>query len=59
MKEAVRRINDQYGLELTENEIERIAQQAADANALFEQLFINDIDDIMPLPIVSRKRVKK
>jgi hypothetical protein len=59
MKEAVRRINDQYGLELTENEIERIAQQAADANALFEQLFINGIDDIMPLPIVSRKRVKK
>jgi hypothetical protein len=59
MKEAVRRINDQYGLELTEKEIERIAQQAADANALFEQLFINGIDDIMPLPIVSRKRVKK
>jgi hypothetical protein len=59
MKEAVRRINDQYGLGLTEKEIERIAQQAADANALFEQLFINGIDDIMPLPIVSRKRVKK
>jgi hypothetical protein len=59
MKEAVRRINDQYKLELTEKEIERIAQQAADANALFEELFIDGIDGVMPLPIVSRKQVKR
>jgi Asp-tRNA(Asn)/Glu-tRNA(Gln) amidotransferase C subunit len=59
MKEAVKRINEQYGLELTEKKIERIAQQAADANALFEQLFIDGIDGVMPLPIVSRKLVKR
>jgi len=39
--------------------IGRIAQQAADANALFEQLFIDGIDGVMPLPIVSRKQVKR
>jgi hypothetical protein len=59
MKEAVRRINEQYGLDLSEQEIERIAQQAADANALFEQLFIKGIDGVMPLPIVLRKQVKR
>jgi len=59
MKEAVRGINEQYGLELSEQEIERIAQQVADANVLFEQLFIDCIDGVMPLPIVSRKQVKR
>jgi hypothetical protein len=59
MKEAVRGINEQYGLELSEQEIERIAQQVADANVLFEQLFIDGIDGVMPLPIVSRKQVKR
>jgi Asp-tRNA(Asn)/Glu-tRNA(Gln) amidotransferase C subunit len=59
MKEAVRRINEQYGLELTEEEIERIARQAADANTFLEQLFIDGIDGVMPLPIVSRKQVRR
>jgi len=59
MKEAVRGINEQYGLELSEQEIERIAQQVADANVLFEQLFIDGIDGVMPLSIVSRKLVKR
>lgn len=59
MKEAVRQINEQYRLGLNENEIQRIAQQAEDANGLFQQLFIGDIDGIMPLPMVSRKQVKR
>lgn len=59
MKEAVRQLNDQYALGLTEKEIERIAQQAADANAFFEQLSIDGIDGVMPMPIVSRKQVKR
>jgi hypothetical protein len=58
VKEAVRQINEQYGLGLTEEQIERIARQAAAADALFEQLFIEGIDGVMPLPIVSRKPVK-
>jgi Asp-tRNA(Asn)/Glu-tRNA(Gln) amidotransferase C subunit len=59
MKEAVRQISEKYRLGLSEEEIQRIAQQAADANALFEQLFIDGIDGLMPLPIVSRKQVKR
>jgi hypothetical protein len=59
MKEAVRQINEQYSLGLNEEAIERIAQQAADANAFFEQLSIDGIDGVMPLPMVSRKQVKR
>jgi hypothetical protein len=59
MKEAVRRISEQYRLELNEEEIRRIAQQAEEASVLFRQLFIDGIDGVMPLPIVSRKRVKR
>jgi hypothetical protein len=59
MKEAVRQISERYRLGLSEEEIQHIAQQAADANALFEQLFIDGIDGLMPLPIVSRKQVKR
>lgn len=58
MKEAVRRINEQYRLGLNEEETQRIAQQAEDANALFQRLFIADIDGVMPLPIVCRRQVK-
>jgi len=59
MKEAVRQISQKYRLGLSEEEIQRIAEQAADANAFFEQLFIDGIDGLMPLPIVSRKQVKR
>jgi hypothetical protein len=59
MKEAVRQINEQYRLGLNEEEIQRIARQAEDANLLFQQLFIDGIDGVMPLPIVSRKQVKR
>jgi hypothetical protein len=59
MKEAVRQINEQYRLGLNEQEIERIAQQAADANAFFEQLSIDGIDGVLPLPTVARKQVKR
>lgn len=59
MKEAVRQISDQYRLGLIEEEIQRIAQQAEEANALFQQLFIDRLEGVMPLPIVSRKQVKR
>ncbi len=56
MKEAVRQISEQYRLGLNEEEIQRIAQQAEEANVLFQQLFIDSIDGVMPLPIVARNR---
>jgi hypothetical protein len=59
MKEAVRQISEQYRLGLNEEEIQRIAQQAEESNVLFQQLFIDGIDGVMPLPIVSRKQVKR
>lgn len=59
MKEAVRQISEQYRLALNEEEIQRIAQQAEEANVLFQQLFIDGIDGVMPLPIVSRKQGKR
>jgi hypothetical protein len=59
MKEAVRQISEQYRLGLNEEEIQRIAQQAEEANLLFQQLFMDGIDGVMPLPIVSRKQVKR
>jgi hypothetical protein len=59
MKEAVRQISEQYRLGLNEEEIQRIAQQAEEANALFRQLFVDGLDGVMPLPIVSRKQVKR
>jgi hypothetical protein len=58
MKEAVRQISEQYRLGLNEEEIQRIAQQAEEANRLFQQLFIDGLDGVMPLPIVSRKQKK-
>ena len=59
MKEAVRQISEKYRLALSDDEIQRIAEQAADANAYFERLLIDGIDGVMPLPIVSRKQVKR
>lgn len=59
MKEAVRQISEQYRLGLNEEEIQRIAQQAEEANRLFQQLFIDGLDGVMPLPIVSRKQKKR
>ncbi len=59
MKEAVRQISEQYRLGLNEEEIQRIAQQAEEANVLFQQLFIDGLDGVMPLPMVSRKQVKR
>jgi Asp-tRNA(Asn)/Glu-tRNA(Gln) amidotransferase C subunit len=58
MKEAVKQISERYRLELKEEEIQRIAKQAEDADELFQQLFIDGIDGVMPLPMVSRKPVK-
>jgi hypothetical protein len=59
MKEAVRQISERYRLGLNEEEVQRIAQQAQEANALFQQLFIDGIEGVVPLPIVSRKQVKR
>jgi Asp-tRNA(Asn)/Glu-tRNA(Gln) amidotransferase C subunit len=58
MKEAVRRLNDEYQFNLTEKEIDVVAQQAEEAALLFKPLFEVNVDGITPLTVIE-KRVRK
>ena len=58
MKDAVRRLNTEYGFNLSDEEIDRIAKQAEEANRLFQPLFEVDLIGITPLMKID-KRVKK
>jgi Asp-tRNA(Asn)/Glu-tRNA(Gln) amidotransferase C subunit len=49
MKDAVRRLNVEYGLNLSEEEIEAITQQAEASQRLFQKLFEVDVQDIAPV----------
>ena len=49
MKEAVRRLNEQYGFNLSEDEIELIAQQAEAAQKLFQRLYEVDLSGVAPI----------
>ncbi len=58
MREAVKRLNAEYGFKLSEEEIELIAEQAEAANRLFQPL--NDVDLLGVMPIMKvDKKVKK
>ena len=57
MKDAVRKLNIEYGFNLTEQEIDTVAKQAEEAALLLQPLFEVDIADIAPLTKVD-KRVK-
>ena len=48
MKNAVQRLNAEYRLNLTEEEIEAITQQAEAAQQLFQQLFEVDVEGVAP-----------
>jgi Asp-tRNA(Asn)/Glu-tRNA(Gln) amidotransferase C subunit len=58
MKDAVRRLNVEYGFNLSEQEIDIVAKQAEEAALLFQPLFEVDLTDIPPLTEID-KRVKK
>jgi hypothetical protein len=58
MKELLRKIDAEYGFNLTEEEIDRIAKEAKEAEWLFQQ--INDVDvsgktPFMKLPLKRAK----
>lgn len=59
MKEVVRRLNDEYGFNLSEEEIELIAKQAEANNRLFHPLYEVDLTGTMPIMKVDKKKVKK
>jgi len=58
MKDAVRKLNIEYGFNLSEQEIDTVAKQAEEAALLFQPLFEVDITDTAPLTKID-KRVKK
>lgn len=48
MKDAVQRLNLEYGLDLTEEEIAQIAAQAEAGRRLFQKLFEVDVEGVAP-----------
>jgi len=48
MKEAVQKLNAEYGLRLSDEEIEQIAKQAEAAERLFQKFFDLDVEDVVP-----------
>lgn len=58
MKDAVRRLNEEYHFGLTDKEIEMVVRQAEEAALLFKPLFEVNVDAITPLTIVD-KRVRQ
>jgi Asp-tRNA(Asn)/Glu-tRNA(Gln) amidotransferase C subunit len=48
MKDAVQRINIEYGLNLTEEEIEIIAKQVEAGQQLFQKLYEVDVEGVVP-----------
>jgi Asp-tRNA(Asn)/Glu-tRNA(Gln) amidotransferase C subunit len=48
MKDAVRRLNADYGLNLSDEEIAAIAKQAEASQRLFQKLFEVDVEGIVP-----------
>jgi hypothetical protein len=55
MKDVVRKLNDQYGFKLTDEEIDIVARQAEEAALLFRPLFDVDVNDITPLTKVDKR----
>ena len=49
MKDAVRRLSAEYRLNLSEEEIEAITQQAEAAQRLFQKLFEVDVEGVAPV----------
>jgi Asp-tRNA(Asn)/Glu-tRNA(Gln) amidotransferase C subunit len=48
MKDAVQRINVEYGLNLTEEEIEIITKQVEAGQQLFQKLYEVDVEGVVP-----------
>ena len=48
MKNAVQRLNAEYRLNLTEEEIEAITQQAEAAQQLFQKLYEVNVEGVAP-----------
>ena len=58
MKDAVRRLNVEYGFNLSDQEIDLVAKQAEEAALLFQPLFEVDLTGITPLTKIDKKLKK-
>ncbi len=59
MEDVVRRLNLEYGFNLSEEEIQRIAKQAEDAERLFQSLFELDLTGVTPILKLENRKKKK
>jgi len=55
MKDMIRRLNAEYGFNLSEDEIELVAGQAEGLNRLFKPLYEIDVNGVMPIMKVDVK----
>jgi len=54
MRDAVRRLNVEYGFNLSDEEIDLIAKQAEEANRLFQPLFEVELTGVTPLMRIEK-----
>ena len=59
MEAQVRRLNGEYGFNLSEDEIKLVARQAEEAERLFQTLHTLDLTHIMPILKVDNEKVEK
>lgn len=59
MKKLIKRLNAEYGFNLSEEEIEFIAKQAEEADRLFKELYEADLTGVAPIMKVEKKRAQK
>jgi hypothetical protein len=59
MEEQVRKLNAEYGFNLSEDEIKVIVQQAEETERLLRPLNEMDLIDVMPILKVEKKKVKR
>jgi Asp-tRNA(Asn)/Glu-tRNA(Gln) amidotransferase C subunit len=59
MEEQVRRLNAEYGLKLSEDEIKMIVQQAEAMERLLRPLNEIDLSDVMPILKLEKKKVQR
>ena len=58
MEEMIRRLNTEFGFQLTDEEIRRIASQAEEMNHTLKPLFEVDVTKTMPI-LKLEKRIQR
>jgi hypothetical protein len=59
MEEQIRKLNAEYGFNLSEDEIKVIARQAEETERLLRPLNEIDLIDVMPILKIEKKKVKR